>query len=325
MKKFIYDIVYTSDFQLCLSNRIDDFICSLNQISEKANQGKRLIIGGDIYQKRKPHPKEQNIFRDFIKSVKVRKDIILGNHDWNLDATTIDEFSKFDIEDTHIHTAPYVLEYNNRKFYIDHTIVENARLGNNGFILDKSKTKSLKEILSYNCDMYLLGDVHRPQVINKIPPILYSGSIEREDFGERKDKKYIILINSETLEYKYHELKIRPMYQIDVDLEEGKEVYKVNGKERALSEIESGAIIRVIVSGKEEQVKTYSNEKILKSLTLPLSLQVAYDIKRENRKRNSEISEGKSPEECFLEYAKYKNFSEIEAQKGIAIIKDESD
>ncbi|MCK4650679.1 exonuclease SbcCD subunit D [Candidatus Babeliales bacterium] len=86
---------------------------------------------------------------------------------------------------------------------------------------------SLKEF-----DYVALGHLHRHQNLNKngSPPIVYSGSIERIDFGERKEEKGFcyVKINDKTekekkCSFEFIKLKTRPMIQIDVVLEDGKD------------------------------------------------------------------------------------------------------
>jgi len=312
-----YDITYTSDFQLDLDNRIDDFIKSLNQIKEIANKGKLLIIGGDIYRDRRPHPKEMNIFRDFIKNISVPVEIVIGNHDENLDVTTLDEFLKFNIKEVTLHRPPFILKYSGLNIYLDHTIIEGAKMGPSDFILNNKRVKPLKNILDNKCDFYLIGDIHKAQVVNKEPPVLYAGSIEREDFGERNEGKYVILINSNTKEYVYKPLNIRPMYQINLDLSSSNEQFK-EGK-IVPPQVEN-AIVKVVITGTKEQIEKYNEANLKESLNKTFSYKIQYNVLKEIKSRNTNINEGRSIEDCFKEYAKEHKFNEYELEKGMEIL-----
>lgn len=74
-------------------------------------------------------------------------------------------------------------------------------------------------------DYVALGHLHRFQNVNgnALPPIVYSGSIERIDFGERKEEKgfcYVTIHEKEHTEYEFIKTPTRPFIQIEVRLNE---------------------------------------------------------------------------------------------------------
>jgi len=79
-------------------------------------------------------------------------------------------------------------------------------------------------------DYVALGHLHRHQNLNPggYPAVVYSGSIERVDFGERKEPKGFCSVtitqeNKRTCSYEFIELPTRPMIQVEVVLQEGKD------------------------------------------------------------------------------------------------------
>lgn len=72
-------------------------------------------------------------------------------------------------------------------------------------------------------DYVALGHLHRYQNLNPkgYPAIVYSGSIERIDFGERKEPKGFCLVSAERKKtnYQFIEVPTRPFIQIDVKLD----------------------------------------------------------------------------------------------------------
>lgn len=69
-------------------------------------------------------------------------------------------------------------------------------------------------------DYVALGHLHRYQNLNsgKFPPIVYSGSIERVDFGERKEDKgfvYVTIEEKEMTEYEFIKTPTRTFIQIE--------------------------------------------------------------------------------------------------------------
>lgn len=75
-------------------------------------------------------------------------------------------------------------------------------------------------------DYVALGHLHRYQNLNPkgYPPLVYSGSIERVDFGERKEDKGFCLVSiAEKNKCRYEFLKtpVRPFIQVEVKLSAG--------------------------------------------------------------------------------------------------------
>ncbi len=72
-------------------------------------------------------------------------------------------------------------------------------------------------------DYVALGHLHRFQNVNgsQFPPIVYSGSIERIDFGERKEEKgfcYVTIHEKELTSYEFIKTPTRPFIQIEAHL-----------------------------------------------------------------------------------------------------------
>lgn len=74
-----------------------------------------------------------------------------------------------------------------------------------------------------NFDYVALGHLHRYQDLNKngYPAVVYSGSVERVDFGERGEEKGFCRISliREKSYFEFVPLKIRPMIQVEVFLD----------------------------------------------------------------------------------------------------------
>jgi len=98
-------------------------------------------------------------------------------------------------------------------------------------------------------DYVALGHLHRHQNLNTggYPPLVYCGSPERVDFGERAEKKGFCLVNIEQKNktmYEFIPTPTRPFIQIDLKLKPNK-----NQTEQLLQELKkhdlAGAIVKI--------------------------------------------------------------------------------
>ncbi len=108
-------------------------------------------------------------------------------------------------------------------------------------------------------DYVALGHLHRHQNLNKGGiPVVYSGSIERIDFGERREPKGFcrVTIDNKVCKYEFVELQVRPMVQIEFDVVDGKDF-----TQQIIDEIEkndvTNAIVKILYS-----LPVGSNQKI---------------------------------------------------------------
>lgn len=100
-------------------------------------------------------------------------------------------------------------------------------------------------------DYVALGHIHRAQIINEIPPIVYSGSLQRVDFGEEKDTKGFYTIEMDTqappgariLEYNFHPVNARRFLTIPVTIHDNDQT----PTETALNQIKQYDVTETIV------------------------------------------------------------------------------
>lgn len=99
-------------------------------------------------------------------------------------------------------------------------------------------------------DYVALGHLHRYQNLNPngYPAIIYSGSIERVDFGERKEEKGFCLVTIEGKGKTHHEFiktPSRPFIQVEVYLQPG-----VDQTEQVVAELErydiTDAVVKIV-------------------------------------------------------------------------------
>jgi exonuclease SbcD len=103
-----------------------------------------------------------------------------------------------------------------------HFTVQGAQLGSErGIMLGRDVAVTLGTLADPAWDYVALGHIHHHQDMNRgqYPPVVYSGSIERIDFGEENSSKgfcWVALERSATT-YEFVELASRPFVTIKVD------------------------------------------------------------------------------------------------------------
>jgi exonuclease SbcD len=100
-------------------------------------------------------------------------------------------------------------------------------------------------------DYVALGHIHKHQNLTAgregVPPVVYSGSLERIDFGEENDPKGFCWVEVERkhTDWKFHRLKARPFVTIRADLRKSADPTR-----DAVAEVEAydlqGAVVRLI-------------------------------------------------------------------------------
>ncbi|MFA5035631.1 MAG: exonuclease SbcCD subunit D [Candidatus Izemoplasmatales bacterium] len=160
---------------------------------------------------------------------------------------------------------------------LGHFTVEGCQFGSERPLLVSAyeAAVSLEELVLPVWDYVALGHIHKHQNISKdmeyVPPIVYSGSIDRVDFGEEKDSKGFVLLEiiDKKVTWEFIDVNARPFYTLE---------YNVRGKEatdKILNKIDThksldGAVVRVIItpadtithlSLDEDKIKTYLLDK----------------------------------------------------------------
>ncbi len=65
-----------------------------------------------------------------------------------------------------------------------------------------------------------LGHIHKHQALSHDPPMVYPGSLERVDFGEREEHKGCVIVTIENgkAQWQFHQLDARPFVSIEKDV-----------------------------------------------------------------------------------------------------------
>ncbi|UCD09746.1 MAG: exonuclease SbcCD subunit D, partial [Dehalococcoidales bacterium] len=144
-------------------------------------------------------------------------------------------------------------------------------------------------------DYIALGHIHKHQVLSENPPVVYSGSLERVDFGEEKDEKgyYVVDIEQEPVSakrkvsYAFHQITGRSFRTIEVDIKpEDEDPTETILKE--IHEVETevdNAVIRLQINLPEESESQIRDSEIREALKSAYYSTVSKDVSRESRIR----------------------------------------
>jgi len=110
-----------------------------------------------------------------------------------------------------------------------HVWVLNAKLGTEkSMSIGQEHMLLLSSMANPAFDYVALGHIHKSQVLKEDPPTVYSGSLERLDFGDENDEKGFYLIEIVTdpvtgqrkTTYRFHSIEARRFFTLHVDIQE---------------------------------------------------------------------------------------------------------
>ena len=177
-----------------------------------------------------------------------------------------------------------------------HVSVANAQIGSERLmIIGQEPTLLLSNVAHPAFDYIALGHIHKHQVLANSPPVVYSGSLERLDFGEEEDDKGFYLVEIEPnraagksqVSFEFHPVIGRRFLTISVALE-AEDVDPTATVLRAISEQEDKvgeAIVRLNLSMPSQIEGQLRDSDIRNALKEAHYFTIAREIQRETRLR----------------------------------------
>ncbi|MBI2851060.1 MAG: exonuclease SbcCD subunit D [Chloroflexi bacterium] len=178
-----------------------------------------------------------------------------------------------------------------------HVGVDQAKVGSERLMaIGQEPLVLLGNLANPAFDYIALGHIHKRQVLNENPPVVYAGSLERVDFGEEADEKGFYVVDIETdkqtgrrhVSFDFHPVSGRSFRTISVNLEPG----DIDMTATVLRAIGSdgedkvrNAIVRLQISAPEEAAGQLRDNEIRGALKEAYFSTVATDFKREARSR----------------------------------------
>ena len=181
---------------------------------------------------------------------------------------------------------------------LGHFSVSDAKYGSERTVMLGRDVVVLKSVLAVPAwDYVALGHIHRHQELNKgqQPPIVYTGSLERIDFGEEKESKGFVIadVRRGHAEWAFHRVQARRFVTIRDDVRE--QADPLAALLDTIAEHDTAeAIVRVIVQAEPEQEGLLNDREIRRALDD--AYYVASIIKEMERAYRQRLG-GESPEE----------------------------
>jgi DNA repair protein SbcD/Mre11 len=197
-----------------------------------------------------------------------------------------------------------------------HVLVGDAKVGRGSeslMSIGREPTVLLGNIALPAFDYVALGHIHKRQVLNEQPPVVYSGSLERIDFGEEKDEKgfYVVDITLDKssgkkhVSYEFHPVKARRFLTIEVEVnnDEADPTASILTAIRNQKESVANAVVRLSITVPSTLKNQLRNNEIKEALKDAHNFSVSRDIVKETRLRiGSQPAEDITPGEALKAY-----------------------
>jgi exonuclease SbcD len=202
-----------------------------------------------------------------------------------------------------------------------HVWVMNAKIGSEkSMSIGQEHMLLLGNVAQPVFDYIALGHIHKGQVLNEKPPVVYSGSLERLDFGDEDDEKGFYLVEigdtirtngfyERKVSYGFHPVQARRFFTLNLEIQPN----DPDPTSTVLKAVEAnqdeirGAITRIDVSLPAAISNRLRDSDIRNKIKDAYFLTISRDIRRENRLRLGKGAlEGITPEEALKAYLESK-------------------
>ena len=199
--------------------------------------------------------------------------------------------------------------------FAGHVSVSEAEAGSEQSMMLGTDHVLLKSDLSLpQLDYVALGHVHRHQILGRDPLMVYSGSLQRVDFGEEKDDKGFCVIELDPSQpagqrvkdedFQFHHVDARRFLTVEVDVRRGDPDPTATVVQAIRSRHVDGAIVRVSIRLQAEQDAYLRQEEIRQALEdAHFVASISREVAEQPRNRlGNRSSDGLEPREALRLY-----------------------
>ncbi|MGD9117799.1 MAG: exonuclease SbcCD subunit D, partial [Dehalococcoidia bacterium] len=198
-----------------------------------------------------------------------------------------------------------------------HVWVTGAKVGSeSSMTIGQEHALLVSNIIHPAFDYIALGHIHKHQVLEENPPVVYAGSLERLDFGEADDEKgfYVVEITPDAngqrqVKFDFYPLEGRRFVTVGVkiepdDIEPTSSVLKAIAEK---SDVIKEAIVRLQISLPSELEGQIRDGEIREALKEAHYFAIAKEVRRETRVRLGEgAAEEITPAQALKAYLESK-------------------
>lgn len=193
------------------------------------------------------------------------------------------------------------------RVFAGHFTVSGARFGSErSVMLGHDVAVLLSTLIDPTWDYVALGHIHQYQNLNPAgyPAVVYSGSLERIDFGEEREDKGLCWVSAArgSTTYEFVKVRARRFATVRVDVRDEAEPTAAVLAKLAEQDL-GGAVVRVVVEIRQGQRSALREREIEDALGTAYNATVAKEIEYEGRVRLGNIApESLSPKQLLERY-----------------------
>jgi len=175
-----------------------------------------------------------------------------------------------------------------------HFSVAEAKLGSERTVmLGRDVAVQLSTLADPVWDYVALGHIHRHQNLHpgEGPPVVYSGSLERIDFGEEAEPKGFcwVELGRGSTQWRFVEVAARPFRTVRLDVRSAEDPTQ-HILEALNREETEGAVVRLIVRMRSEQQVSLREKDVLAALARAASVTISHEVETEARARLGDVA-----------------------------------